>query len=62
MKKSTIINKSFGSYVRRLRLELGIGQRELAEKIGIAASFLNDIEKEKRTAPKPNIIKKLSVY
>jgi len=61
VKKLININKSFGSYIRRLRLELDIGQRELAEKIGIAASYLNDIEKEKRSAPKPNIIKKLSV-
>ena len=61
MKKSKILNKSFGSFVREIRLDLGIGQRELAKKIGIAASYLNDIEKEKRTAPKPNIIKKLSV-
>ena len=44
MKIKNNINKSFGSYVRRIRLELGIGQRELAEKIGIAASYLNDIE------------------
>ena len=61
MKKSKIFNKSFGSFVREKRLDLGFGQRELAQKIGIAASYLNDIEKEKRTAPKLNIIKKLSV-
>ena len=61
MKKLKILNKSFGSFIREIRLDLGIGQRELAKKIGIAASYLNDIEKEKRTAPKPNIIKKLSV-
>jgi len=60
MKKSKISNNSFGSLVRKTRLDLGIGQRELAKKIGIAASYLNDIEKEKRTAPKSNIIKKLS--
>jgi choline kinase/DNA-binding XRE family transcriptional regulator len=60
MKKSKISNNSFGSFVRVTRLDLGIGQRELAKKIGIAASYLNDIEKEKRTAPKSNIIKKLS--
>ena len=51
---------SFGSYIRKARLDLGIGQRELAKKIKIAASYLNDIEKEKRSAPKLNIIKKLS--
>ena len=61
MKKLKILNKSFGSFIRKKRLDLGFGQRELAKKIGIAASYLNDIEKEKRTAPKSNIIKKLSV-
>ena len=59
--KSKKLNKKFGSFIRQTRLDLGIGQRELAKKIGIAASYLNDIEKEKRTAPKSNIIKKLSV-
>ena len=32
----------------------------MAKKIGVAASYLNDIEKDKRTAPKNEIIKKLS--
>ncbi len=52
--------KKFGSFIRELRLKSGIGQRELANKIGIAASYLNDIEKNKRTAPKINVINKLS--
>ena len=46
------IKKKFGPYIRELRIKRGFGQRELAVKIGIAASYLNDIEKEKRTAPK----------
>jgi L-glutamine-phosphate cytidylyltransferase len=54
------LNKKFGPYIRELRIKNGIGQRELAGKIGIAASYLNDIEKEKRTAPKNFAIKKLS--
>ena len=54
-------NKVFGSYIRELRIKNEIGQRELAKKIGIAASYLNDIEKNKRNAPKSNIIKKLSL-
>ena len=58
--KSKIQKKNFGSFIRELRLDLGIGQRELAKKIGIAASYLNDIEKEKRAPPKLNIIKKIS--
>jgi len=60
MKKiSNILN--FGSYIRELRIKNEIGQRELAKKIGLAASYLNDIEKNKRTAPKNIIIKKLSL-
>ena len=53
--------KSFGLFVRSLRIKHGIGQRELAQKIGIAASYLNDIEKEKRSAPKQIVIKKISI-
>ncbi len=52
--------KNFGSLIRELRIKNGFGQRELATKIGIAASYLNDIEKEKRSAPKQIVIKKLS--
>jgi len=59
MKKNNQI-KAFGTYVRELRINNEIGQRELAKKIGIAASYLNDIEKNKRSAPKINIIKKIS--
>ena len=55
------IKKKFGPYIRELRIKRGFGQRELAVKIGIAASYLNDIEKEKRTAPKTSVIKKLSI-
>ena len=51
---------NFGPYIRDLRIKNGFGQRELASKIGIAASYLNDIEKEKRKAPKQIIVKKLS--
>ncbi|MBT5214418.1 MAG: helix-turn-helix domain-containing protein [Pelagibacteraceae bacterium] len=55
-----ISNITFGSCVRELRIKNEIGQRELAKKIGLAPSYLNDIEKNKRSAPKNNIIKKLS--
>ena len=59
MKKSNLKLK-FGSFIRERRIKLEIGQRELAFKIGVAASYLNDIEKNKRKAPKQIIIKKLS--
>ena len=53
--------ETFGSYIRELRISSGIGQRELAKKVEIAASYLNDIEKNKRAAPNINIIKRLSL-
>ncbi len=52
--------KKFGPFIRELRIQKGVGQRELATKVGLSASYLNDIEKEKRTAPKLSIIKKIS--
>jgi choline kinase/DNA-binding XRE family transcriptional regulator len=58
-KKNTSI--TFGSYIRSLRIESGIGQRELAKKIDISPSYLNDLEKNKRKAPKVELIKKLSI-
>ena len=61
MKKSSNLAEKFGSYIRRLRMKNDIGQRELAKKIGMAPSYLNDIEKDKRTAPRIELIKKLSV-
>ena len=59
MKKNNF-KLTFGSFIREQRIKLEVGQRELAGKIGIAASYLNDIEKNKRKAPKQIIIKKLS--
>ena len=44
MKKNNL-SQTFGSYIRDLRISLEIGQRELAQKISIAPSYLNDIEK-----------------
>ena len=52
---------TFGFYIRKLRIENEIGQRELAKKINIAPSYLNDIEKNKRSAPKNIVLKKLSL-
>ena len=38
MKKNNL-NQTFGSYIRDLRTDLKIGQRELAQKIKIAGSL-----------------------
>ena len=40
--------KSFGLLIRESRIKQGFGQRELAVKVGVAPSYLNDIEKETR--------------
>ena len=37
-----------------------MGQRELARRIGISASYLNDIEKGKRSAPRGELISIIS--
>jgi L-glutamine-phosphate cytidylyltransferase len=62
MVKKNIYKQSFGKFIREQRIKNEFGQRQLALKIGIAASYLNDIEKEKRTAPKEEIIKKISKF
>lgn len=37
--------ESFGEMLRRMRREKNIGQRELADKLGIAPAYLCDVEK-----------------
>jgi choline kinase/DNA-binding XRE family transcriptional regulator len=53
-------SETFGLFIRKCRIKKDIGQRELAHKINVAPSYLNDIEKNKRTAPKKDLIKKIS--
>ena len=57
---STGVSTSFGAYVRRLRKENEIGQRELARALEISPSYLNDIEKDKRVAPRPDLVKAIA--
>jgi L-glutamine-phosphate cytidylyltransferase len=61
MVKNFNYSETFGSYIRKLRIKNGIGQRELAKKISVAPSYLNDMEKDKRSAPKNDLIKKISL-
>ena len=60
MVNKKIPKESFGPYIRKLRINLNITQRDLAKRVGIAPSYLNDLEKEKRSAPKLVVIKKIS--
>ncbi len=52
--------ETFGSFIKNARLKKGIGQRELASQINVAPSYLSDIEKNKRSAPKKEFLKKIS--
>ena len=51
---------TIGKYIKKLRIIRNIGQRELARKIGVSASYLNDIENEKKHGPSKKIIKKIA--
>ena len=51
---------TFGEHVRRLRTEKGIGQRELARALDVSPSYVNDIEKDKRVAPRPKLVKAMA--
>jgi phosphoenolpyruvate phosphomutase len=51
---------SIGRYIKELRRIRNIGQRELSRKIGISASYLNDIENDRRKGPSKEVIKKIS--
>ena len=55
------MSDKFGSYIRKVRIQNNIGQRELAKHIGIAPSYLNDIEKINEQFPRTELIKKFSL-
>jgi L-glutamine-phosphate cytidylyltransferase len=48
---------TFGAYIRSLRLSRGIGLRELARQLGISAPYLSDLEKDKRGAPRTELVR-----
>ena len=49
--------KTFGTYIRSLRLYRGFGLRELARQLGISAPYLSDLEKDKRGAPPVDLVR-----
>ncbi len=53
---SSISSIAFGDYVRNLRSRRNIGQRRLARLIGVSSSYLNDIEKAKRSVPRQKLV------
>ena len=51
---------TFGDYIRALRQERTLGQRELSRRLGISAAYLNEIEKGERPAPSVDILKAMA--
>ena len=51
--------KTFGTYIRSLRLYRGLGLRELARQLGISAPYLSDLEKDKRGAPRVDFVRNI---
>lgn len=54
------LNKTFGGYIRNLRIKSGFGLRELARSLGMSPTYLNDLEKQKRNAPRPEVVAKIT--
>ena len=50
------IQKTFGGLVRRLRLDAGIGLRELAKMIGKSPSYMSEIESGRVPPPSAPMI------
>lgn len=51
---------NLAEYLKRLRLERNLSQRELAKISGISNSEISKIESGKRQMPRPDILKKIS--
>jgi PTS system nitrogen regulatory IIA component len=51
---------SFGNTLRRLRLEAGVGLRELARLIGKSAGYISDVELDNVPPPSEEVILKIS--
>lgn len=51
---------TFGSYIKRLRLENNLSSRKLAERSGISQGYLSQLETGANKNPSPEIVKKLA--
>src|SRR5258706_14714156 len=54
------LNLTLGTLIGLYRRSLGLSEKTLAERLGISPQYLNDIEMERRTPHKPELIDKLS--
>ncbi|MGE5550559.1 MAG: helix-turn-helix domain-containing protein [Bacteroidota bacterium] len=56
------MDESFGQYMRRLRLQKGLSQRELARMSGLNHSEISRIEGGSRPTPSPESLAKLAPH
>lgn len=56
-----IERKEFGEYLKRLRLDQKLSLRQVEKEVGISNSYLYQIERGERNAPKLEILRKLAV-
>ena len=53
---------SFGSYIKGLREQNNLSQRDLAEKSGVSNAEISRLETGERKKPSPMVLKALSTY
>ena len=52
----------FGEFVRKIRLNLNIGLRKFAGKVGISATYISKMEIGEMRRPKKKILRKWPKY
>lgn len=52
--------KQFGPMVKRLRLEKGLSQKDLAEAVGIDFGYLSNIERSKVNPPSGDVVLRIA--
>lgn len=53
---------TFGEYIKHLRNEKGLSQRDLAEKSGVSNAEISRLETGERKKPSPTVLKALHPY
>ena len=53
-------SSEFGGYLKKLREFKGLTVRKLEELSGVSSSYITNVENGKRSAPSPDILKKLA--
>jgi len=52
--------QTFGSYIIQKRMEREITAREFSKRINLSAVYICDIEKDRRTAPRAEILNRMA--